>query len=68
MFKTKDRLTGWIQKQDLYIYIYMWSTMDPLEIQGHVQTESEGMKEDILCKWKSKESWSSNVPIRQNKL
>ena len=39
--------------------IYMLSTGDPLQTQGHIQTESEGMEKDIPCKWKSKESWSS---------
>ena len=36
--------------------IYMLSTRDPLQTQGHMQTESEGMEKDIPCKWKSKES------------
>ena len=31
-----------------------------------MQTESEGMEKDIPCKWKSRESWSSNSHIRQN--
>ena len=35
---------------------------------GHIQTESEGMEKGIPCKYKSKESWSSNTPIRQNRL
>ena len=39
----------------------MLSTRDPLQTQGHIQTESEGMEKDIPCKWKSKESWSSNL-------
>ena len=26
------------------------------------------MEKDIPCKWKSKESWSSNTHIRQNRL
>ena len=30
-----------------------------------MQTESEEMEKDIPCKWKSKESWSSNSHIRQ---
>ena len=37
----------------------MLSTRDPLQTQGHIQTESEGMEKDIPCKWKSRESWSS---------
>ena len=43
-------------------------TRDPLQIKGHIQTENERIKEDIPCKWKSKESWSSNSHIRQNRL
>ena len=45
--------------------IYMLSTSDPLQTYGHIQTESEGMEKDIPCKWKSKESWSSNSHNRQ---
>ena len=32
------------------------STRDPLQTQGHIQTESEGMEKDIPCKWKSKKA------------
>ena len=32
----------------------MLSTRDPLQTQGHIQTESEGMEKDIPGKWKSK--------------
>ena len=32
----------------------MLSVRDPPQIQGHIQTESEGMEKDIPCKWKSK--------------
>ena len=35
--------------------VHMLSTRDPLQTQGHIQTESEGMEKDIPCKWKSKE-------------
>ena len=45
---------------------YMLSTRDLLQIWGQMQTESEGMENDGLCEWKSKESWSSNTHIRQN--
>ena len=41
--------------------IYMWSTRDPLQTKGHIQTESEGLEKDFPPKWKSKESWSSNT-------
>ena len=43
----------------------MLSTRDPLQTQGHIQAQSEGVEKDIPCKWKSKESWSSNTHIRQ---
>ena len=43
---------------------YMLSTRDPLQTSGHIETESEGMEKDTPCKWKSKESWSSNTHIR----
>ena len=48
--------------------VYMLSTRDPLQTQGHIQTESEGMEKDIPCKWKSKETWNSNSHMRQNRL
>ena len=32
----------------------MLPTRDPLQTQGHIQTESEGMEKDIPCKGKSK--------------
>ena len=44
----------------------MLSTRDPLEIQGHIQIESEEMEKGIPWKWKSKECWSSNTHISQN--
>ena len=34
----------------------MLSIRDPLQTQGHIQTESEGMEKCIPCKWKSKET------------
>ena len=46
----------------------MLSTRDPLQIQGHIHTENEGMEKDIPCKWKLKESWGSNTYVRQNRL
>ena len=35
----------------------MLPTTDPLQTEGHIQTESEGMEKDIPFKWKSGESW-----------
>ena len=46
---------------------YMLSKKDPFRARD-TQTESEGMEKGILCKWKSKDSWSSNTHIRQNRL
>ena len=40
-------------------------TRDQLQIQRHIQTESEVIEKGISCKWKLKESWSSNTHIRQ---
>ena len=52
MLQLKDRLAERILKQDPY----MLSTRDPRQTQGHIQTESEGMENNIPCKWKSKET------------
>ena len=41
--------------------VYMLYKRHPLQSSGHIQTVSEGMERDIPCKWKSKESWSSNT-------
>ena len=48
--------------------VYMLSTRDPLQTEGHIQTEREGMEKDIPCKWISKKSWSSNSHVRQNRV
>ena len=42
----------------------MLSKTDPPQTKGHIQTESEGLKKDISCKWRLKESRSSNTDIR----
>ena len=47
---------------------HMLSTRDPLQFQGHTQTEKEKMEENIPDKQKSKVSWGSNTHIRQNRL
>ena len=39
----------------------MLPTRDPLQIEGHIQTETEGMEKNIPFKWKSKESWSRSL-------
>ena len=48
--------------------LYMLSTRDPPQTKGHIQTESEGLEKDISCKWRPKESRSSNTHMRQNSL
>ena len=45
----------------------MLFSRDPLKFKGHIQTESEMMEENIQGKWESKESWGSNIHIRQKK-
>ena len=39
----------------------MLSTRDPIQFQGHTQTENERIEKDIPCKWQLEESWSSNT-------
>ena len=46
----------------------MLSTRGPLQTQEHLQTQSKGMGEGIPHKRKSKDSWSSNTHIGQNRL
>ena len=48
--------------------LYMLSTRDAPQNKGHRQTESEGLEKDISCKWRPKESQSSNTHIRLNRL
>ena len=43
----------------------MLSTRDPLQTYGHIQIESKSIENDNPGKWKSKESQSSNLHIRQ---
>ena len=43
----------------------MQSSRDTIQTSGHIQTESEGIKKDIPCKWKSKETWNSNSRTRK---
>ena len=42
----------------------MLSAREPPQTKGHIQTESEGLEKDISCKWRAKESRSSNTHIR----
>ena len=47
----RHRLAEWIQNKT-----HMLSMRDPLQAQGNIQTESEGMEKNIPYKWKSNES------------
>ena len=57
--KDKDWLNGYKNKTPIYAAI-----RDPPQNKGHIQTESEGLEEDISWKWRQKESRSSNIHIR----
>ena len=61
--KDIDWLNGYKNKTHIYA-VYKRTTSD----LGTHTTESEGMEKDIPCKWKSKESWTSNSHITQNRL
>ena len=51
--------TGWMDTKTRPV-----SKRDSLQIQGHIQTESERMEKGIPHKLKAKESQSSNIYIR----
>ena len=42
----KHKLGGYKHK-----LLYILSTRDPPHNRGHIQTESEGLENDISCKW-----------------
>ena len=56
----RQTLAEWIQKKSPYI-CYLQETHLK---KGHIQTESEGLEKEILCKWRLKESRSSNTQNR----
>ena len=51
--------TGWMDTKTRPLY--MLSTWDLPWNKGHIQTESEGLEKDIPCKYRPKESRSSNT-------
>ena len=61
----RHRLAEWIQKQDPYICCLQETHFTSRDT--NIQIKSERMEENIPCKWESKESWSSNTRIRQNR-
>ena len=48
--------------------IYMLSLQETHFISRDIIHMREGPEKGIPCKWKSKESWSINIHIRQNRL
>ena len=61
----RHRVAEWIQKQDPYICCLQETHFRPRDTY---RLKVRGMGKDIPCKGKSKESWSSNSHIRQNRL
>ena len=60
----RHRLAEWIQKLDPYIYKRPTCLQETHLRPRDTQTQSEELEKDIPCKWKSKESGSSNTQIR----
>ena len=60
----RHTLAEWIQKQDPCICCLQEAHFRSRD----TQTESDGTEKGIPCKWKSKEIWSSNSHIRENRL
>ena len=56
----RHRLAEWIQKQDPYTCCLQETHFRPRDTY---RLKERGWK-DIPCKWKPKESWSSNTHIR----
>lgn len=54
MLQPKD--TDWLSGIKNKDHIYILFTRNPLQIQGHIPTESEEMEKGMPCEWKSKES------------
>ena len=61
--KDKDWLNGYKKRP-----LYMLSTRNPPQNKGYIQTESEGLEKDIPRKQRPKESGSSHIHIRSNRL
>ena len=57
--KDKDWLNGYKNKTLTYA-VSKRLTLN----KGHIQTESAGLEKDIPCKWRPKESMSSNIHFR----
>ena len=57
--KDIDWMNGLKKKKDPYICCLQDTQFSSTDT--HIQTESERMEKHIICKWKSKGSWSINV-------
>ena len=64
MFQPKD--TDWLNGTKTRP-IDMLSTRNPFQTSRHIETESQRMEKYIPCKWRAKESWSSNPHIRKKR-
>ena len=58
--------TDWLNEYKTKTHTYAVYKKPTSDIETY-QTESERMEKYIPCKWKAKESWSSNPYIRQNR-
>ena len=65
MIQSKD--TDWMNRYKNTTHIYAAYKRLTSDLKTH-KTKSKGMEKDSPCKWKSKESWSNNSRIRQNRL
>ena len=59
----RHRLAEWIQKQDPHICCLQETHFRPKDTY---RQKVRGWEKNIPCKWEAKESWSSNLLIRQN--
>lgn len=48
--------------------MYMLPTRDSLPMEGHTQTEREGMEKDIPCKWEPEKNGVAVLISDKNKL
>ena len=60
----RHRLAEWIQKQDPYICYLQETNFRPRDTD---RLKVKEWKKYFPCKWKAKESWSSDPHIRQNR-
>ena len=63
MHQPKDRLAGWIIRQNPYVGCLQETHLKSRDTYTLKVRGAEG----IPLKWKSKTSWSCNTVIRQNK-